>query len=351
MLIGERGIGKGAVIRAIRDYILKKDDVSRRYVNADRWYKYCNIKPEYVTNLDTVTLRQLAQVLFLEPVKDTTLYWTIEEYSLLQDYHRKMLLSIGSKLITERELDRTVGNYGETRIKIKNCDLVMSIAIQPNQLQDTIQSEKDWESLANDRFIKFSMFNPLKNFRQSSGYPQFDFVPTFDSQNNITVLTDLRTTRELFEGQISYDRLPLLAESMIKAYCQFEGYDHVGLIQELEFRNLMWPYVRFFADSLGTYLMSNEPNIRNADYKLLDWICKFPNIEYIELQKKLRLQEKPLDERGYYRDGLLPVKQVMYYANRLKQIQYIDFKEDSPATFNLSPKLQAYFDWYQSLVC
>ena len=105
-----------------------------------------------INNWNSVTYYELVQKISLLVGK--RLLWTVEEWSMLTDYHRELLMAVASKVQTDRKFERMVSAQGmPVTISIQDCDLVLLIAIQPFKFRKLMRESENWNSLANDRFI------------------------------------------------------------------------------------------------------------------------------------------------------------------------------------------------------
>jgi len=104
-----------------------------------------------INNWNSVTYYELVQKISLLVGK--RLLWTVEEWSMLTDYHRELLMAVASKVQTDRKFERMVSAQGmPVTISIQDCDLVLLIAIQPFKFRKLMRESENWNSLANDRY-------------------------------------------------------------------------------------------------------------------------------------------------------------------------------------------------------
>src|SRR5690348_15763541 len=105
MNIASPGIGKTAIIMSISEACKPLQATQGLVIN----------------NWNSVTYYELVQKIALLVQK--RLLWTVEEWSMLTDYHRELLMAIASKIQTDRKFERMVSSQGlPIQIQIIDCD-------------------------------------------------------------------------------------------------------------------------------------------------------------------------------------------------------------------------------------
>lgn len=324
MYIGEVGTGKGTAIKAI----------SRNHV-----------KPMYDVNMNSVTLTQLAHK--IASVKGETLIWRFPEWSTLSKYHRELFLTVGSHIITDHEYYHEMGERKGVPIVIdvKDCTLISLIGIQPLKMGKMMRENENWESLASDRFLKFAMFNPLREDTIEK-QPIYDF-PTVQYEKDLPITTPLVLLKNLLGTQVSEERLPIFARHLMRAFCAVEGYDTATLKSEMELVKLIRPYLEIYPKMVYTQDIEEEKTFASGAYRLFLLIAKHDGITVEQARDNFKVYNKVAKPTRYALEAY--DKMIMRHANLLSEFGLIFITKNSPTSFHLSNKLNEYFNWYRGL--
>lgn len=306
-----------------------------------------DIIPEFDMEFDSLTLTQMAKRINI--ISDKWLLWRIFEFATLQDYHRRIMLSIGSKIITDRNYMHVVGVGDKALvIDIKNCDLSMLIGIQPVIFSNTVSNSDIWRALTNDRFIKLVVINPLRK-KEVNAYPIFHIDEPIRQDYNLPE-KPLVMSRVL-KGQVSDGRLNSLCRSLLKSYMQFEGYEEYKKIYEIEFMQLFKPLITIFDSIYYTNDLGTSKVIRAGNMCLLEQIAKadlYNGITQKELAEKFKVYNIDKEERDttdkYKEDN------VARHAKALLHFGLIKRNNEYPVKYALSDALIDYFEFYSRLI-
>jgi hypothetical protein len=321
LYVGEVGTGKGTAIRSITNPFLSAYDM----------------------NLNSVTLTELVHR--IGHVQSETLVWRFPEWSTLSKYHRELFLTVGSQIISDHNYYHEMGEKKgvPTVIDIKSCDLIAIIGIQPLKMAKMMKENENWESLASDRFIKFAMFNPLREDTIEST-PKYNMVK-YKYEPKMEITTEMTLTRRLLNAQISEERLPLFCRHLLRGYATVEGKERVTIREEVEFIKLFKPYLEIYPSMIYTSDIEEEKTFASGAYRLFLLISKHEGATIEEIRDKFRVYTKHIRTGRFATEAY--DKMIMRHAELLMDMGWIFMNHNSPTKFYLSDKLHQYFDWYR----
>lgn len=266
-----------------------------------------------------------------------SLLWTVEEWSMLSDYHRELLMAIASKVQTDRRFERMVksGMYTQ-QILIENCDLMLLIAIQPFKFKKLMKESDNWNSLASDRFIKLMIVNPLQQDTKK-------FPPHFDLPFLTTPPDNLKPNKvlvEMFEDHLTMGRAQLAAIKYAEAWCKLNNQETFSDNDANAFRMLYYPYLELFPLMIKVTDPDQEDSFYTGPFRILEYFMRRFGHEVTvhQLERAFHMVEtdemKQLSERTIYR--------------HLKVLEIKGIVQSNSPTYSLAPYYQNYFDNYRS---
>lgn len=260
-----------------------------------------NIK---IDNWNAVTYYELLERIGMQIGK--TLIWTVEEWSMLSDYHRELLMAIASKVQTDRKFERYFKVGMSTQlIKIEDCDLVILIAIQPFKFRKLMKESDNWNSIASDRFTKFMLVNPLmtdtKKYQPRFILPdcvaiprQYDFKP-----NKILV--------KLFDEHLTPGRAELASMKFAEAWCKLNNKEQFTDIDAIAFSNLYSPYLDLYPLMIRVIDPDQEESFYTGPFRILEYFMRnygeAVSVHQIERAFHMGIidEDKQLSQRTIYR--------------------------------------------------
>lgn len=326
MFIADKGKGKGTTISAIKTNLPENLDML----------------------IDNLTMSELANKNELQLCRDKTIVWRIKEWSTMNQWNRELFLTIGAKIITDREYYHYMGERKGGMpivIDIKNTDLICYIGIQPLKMQRLMIENSNWESLASDRFIKWTMLNPLR--RKS-----YDFAPQYEmpyiDYDLLPDITDEPTIiMKMLYKQVSTERLPIYAQRLLRGFCIFEGIKNPTIRTQLDIVKLFKPFVSLYQQLIYSEDIESETKLSVGSLRLFTEICSKNGISIDELetffsvyQRQKKLTDKPL-ENGR--------EMINRHSRMLIDRNLISVVENSPKRFYINKYYDDYFQWYRSL--
>lgn len=283
-----------------------------------------------INNWNAMTYYELVEK--LPSVSNKTLLWTVEEWSMLTEHHRELLMAIGSKIQTDRRFERLVAVRGfAVPIKIENCDLVMLIAIQPFKFKKLMRESDNWNALASDRFIKFPFINPLqqdiKRYPPKFTLPEMS-NPVISKPNNMLV--------KLFESHLTTARAQLAVMKFQEAWCKLNNKLIFTTTDALAFKALYGIYLDLYPLMISAYDPDREESFHTGPFRILEYFMNHfgEEIDVHQLEYGFHMSNTDESARTIYR-----------HLNILEHHNII--KSNSP-TYSLSDKYQNYFDNYRS---
>ena len=329
-MLGLRGTGKTRVIRETPHLALqlRKNWDSFTYDELDS-FCFNNI-------LNSGTCLTERKILF-----------KIEELSDLAEYHRGLLLTVISKIISDNSYEHRT--KWTPNLSFQNCHLTCLIALQPKVYSVLCNKNAQWESMSYDRFTKFLMLNPLRNstvddnnsFTDDNGDSILP-LPSNPSIEDVTLPANVDTSEvnRLFEGQLSSGRAPLYTRDYLKAYAKFRGNNAVTQQNVQEFHYLFRPYLQSFNIlQHATYDYSLE--VSAGDLKVLLSIvdtAKLSKISKRELTASLMCSDKMVETNAAH---LIEKGLISSSASAA---------QGAPVSFELSTNLREYFIEYDHLI-
>jgi len=219
-LIGSSGSGKSRVIEGI--------------INAFRRDPHWLIH-----NWNSMSMYELVSA--LGQVQGKNLLWTVEEWSMLEEYHRESILKVGSKIITDGNFNRkyNMPKQGVVDVTIQDCSLTMTIAIQPYKFRKLMHGSESWNSLSADRFTKLPLINAIKG-------PTVNYAPRvelpFISNEPRKQLAHPILTR-MFREHFTGTRSEIASANYAEAWCKLNNTYQFTDADAVFFHELFWPYL------------------------------------------------------------------------------------------------------------
>lgn len=324
--IGEMGSGKGTLIKSIKAY-----DV------------------DYDMNLYTINIVTLFKKFYNEGhgIVDKKILWRVDEWSTLKEVHRDMFMSLGAELITDHRYSHVSGAsvYQSLELKMENIILVAFVGIQPIKFAHMTTGEQvgeTWNALTSDRFLKFALINPLRT-KTNRATPEYTFSPRLPRKELVTVNSELGIMKMALKDQVSEDRLPLFCESLIKAYCKYEGYETVTPKAEIEFKKLFGFYLSLYG--MFTYTLDiNEGNKFSCGaFRLLNAISRHEGKSFPDLIEYFKIYNKSGKEENYIKEMKMELKILERYDLAHP------YSESEPRMYT-SQRVDDYFQWYRNVM-
>jgi hypothetical protein len=325
MYIADKGKGKGTTISAIKTNLPQNLDMI----------------------IDNLTLSELGNKNELQLCHGKTLVWRIKEWSTMNQWNRILFLTIGAKIITDREYYHYMGERKgiPTVIDIKDTDLICYIGIQPLKMQRLMIENDNWESLASDRFIKWIMINPLRQ-KSYDFAPQYE-MPLFDYNLLPDIPNEPMVIMKMFEKQISSERLPIFSQRLLRGYCILEGIKNPSIRTQLDIVKLFKPFITLYPQLIYREDLESETKISTGSLSLFVEICSHNGITIDELetffsiyQRQKRVTDKPI-ENGR--------EMINRHSRMLIDKGLISVIENSPKRFYVNKIYDDYFQWYGAL--
>lgn len=288
-----------------------------------------------INNWNSVTYYELVQKLAL--LIDKRLFWTVEEWSMLTDYHRELLMAIASKISTDRKFERSVSAQGvPVTISIQNCDLVLLIAIQPFKFRKLMRESENWNSLAADRFIKLMLNNPLqkdtKKIPPKFVLPQLSQpLPHFTPNKDVMKLMELHLTRS---------RAELATIRYMNAWCQLNGGLQFTETDGLVFRTLYWPFLEMYPMMILSSDPDREESFHTGPFRIIEYFMQHWNDEVSihDLEKHFHMATS---------EDLHQVSQSSLYRH-LSLLKGKGIITNNSPTWSLASDYRSYFERYRS---
>lgn len=334
ILIGEKGQGKTRVVKSVK-----------------------TPSQENSIQLDTATMKEIILKLNggdnVKKLRDQNIFCSIEDFTTLSSHHKEVFLGWFSKIITDHNFYH---DYGSSRdnpliIDIKDCNLTILVGMTPLSFQRIMTENEIWQSISDDRFLKFFMINPIRqqSLDESPTY-EMDFNKWYDQEPKID--TDFSITKHMLFRQVTQHRNIQYCRRLLRTYCKYEGYDTINRKAELEFKKLFEVYLKLIPDFTYTNDIERKPTIAIGALRLLEFICdckaegKEPTLSYaletFGVYKTKMFNETTFDRSERYQETLK------------KHISILEEKElanvyNSTPTLQLSEKLMNFFDWYKGI--
>lgn len=329
MYIGEMGIGKGTVITSI---------------------KPLGVNNGYDLLFDTVTLTEMASR--IANCDGINMLWRMKEWGTMSRYHRELFLTVGAKIITDHEFYHQMGEKKGVPIviDIKDTNLVALIGITPLKFARMMAENENWASLGSDRFLKFILYNPVRDDTITSP-PRYDLFGSYQF-TDLPINTPLTMIPELLSHQISEDRKMIYSRALLRAYCIFEGKTECTPRDEIDFIRLF----KFYLEGYGNFIYSTdieeEPHLAVGGLRLFATISRHEGISMEELLDSFGVYEGATIRRKNNPNEQTKVnyrEMIMRHAKILLDKDMITITHNSPDKFYLSKRYQTYFDWYRGI--
>jgi len=296
----------------------------------------CKVIPNMtINNWNAMTYYELVEKIGLQINK--TLLWTVEEWSMLSDYHRELLMAIASKVQTDHNFERMVSVRGfATSISIQNCNLVLMIAIQPFKFGKLMRESDNWNSLANDRFIKMMLINPLQ--KDTKKYPPHFELP-------LLKFRELRQPAhpillKMLTDHLTGGRAELSALNYMNAWCTLNDKDVFTDIDASAFSILYGPYLSLYPLMIYTSDPDREESFHTGPFRIVEYFMNhFDEQEITAQQLADSFHLAQSDDLVY-----LSSSSMYRHLNLLKHKKILT--NNSP-TWSLSPQYRDYFENYR----
>lgn len=325
MYIADRGKGKGTTISAIKS----------------------NLPPDYDMIIDNLTLSELGNKNQLQACYGKTLVWRIKEWSTMNQWNRILFLTIGAKIITDREYYHYMGDKKgvPTVIDIKDTDLICYVGIQPLKMQKLMIENENWESLATDRFVKWTMLNPLR--QKTYDFPPQYELPVIDYNLLPDIPNEPMFLMKMFNKQVSVERTPIFAQRLFRGYCILEGIKNPTLRDQMDMVKLFSPFIKLYSQLIYSEDIEAETRLSVGSLRLFTEIISHNGISIDELetffsvyQKKRKPIDKPLE------NGKVMINR---HSEMLLDRKLISVVTNSPTKFYMNKYYEDYFQWYGDL--
>jgi hypothetical protein len=287
-----------------------------------------------INNWNSVTYYELVQKISLLIGK--RLLWTVEEWSMLTDYHRELLMAVASKVQTDRKFERMVSAQGmPVTISIQDCDLVLLIAIQPFKFRKLMRESENWNSLANDRFIKLMLINPLQ--KDTKKIPPHFTLPLLTQP--LPHFVPNRDIMELLEQHLTRSRAELAAIRYMNAWCSLNGGVQFTEADGLAFKVLYGPYLELYNMMILSSDPDREESFHTGPFRIIEYFTNRWNDEVTiyDLEKHFHMSNS---------EELRDVSQSSLYRH-LRLLKGKGIIMNNSPTWSLAPKYRDYFERYK----
>lgn len=291
-----------------------------------------------INNWNAMTYYELVEKIGMRV--NQSLIWTVEEWSMLSDYHRELLMAIASKVQTDRNFERLVkvGTYSQL-ISIQNCDLVLLVAIQPFKFRKLMKESDNWNSLASDRFTKQMLINPLmkdtKNF-----FPKFTLPDClFFNRTRDYNLPANALMVNLFDEHLTQGRAELASIKFAESWCRLNDQETFTDVDALCFRSMFEPYLSLYPLMIKVVDPDQEESFYTGPFRILEYFMRHygKKITVHEVERAFHMVDtddsKQMSERTIYRHLQVLERHGLVVRN-------------SP-DYDLSPYLHNFFDNYK----
>jgi hypothetical protein len=295
----------------------------------------CKTIPDLViNNWNSVTYYELVQKIALLIGK--RLLWTVEEWSMLTDYHRELLMAVASKVQTDRKFERMVSAQGvPVTISIQDCDLVLIIAIQPFKFRKLMRESENWNSLANDRFIKLMLNNPLQKDTKKEP-PKFS-MPTLTQP--FPHFVPNKDVLELMEMHLTRSRAELATIRYMNAWCQLNGGVQFEEKDGYAFKTIYWPYLELYNAMILSSDPDREESFHTGPFRIIEYFMTHwkDDVTINDLEKHFHIASS---------DDLHDLSQSTMYRH-LRLLRHKGIIKNNSPTWSLAPRWRDYFERYK----
>lgn len=205
-----------------------------------------------IHNWNSMSMYELVST--LGSVQGLNLLWTVEEWSMLEEYHRESILKIASKIITDGSFQRkySMPKNGVVDVSIENCTLIMLINIQPSKFRVLMQRSEAWNSLSADRFTKFPLVNAIKG--PTVNFPPRIEIPFITSESIPQKAHPVIV--QLFRDHFTGTRSEIASCKYEEAWCKIQGTRQFTDLDAILFYDLFWPYLKAWP----TFIHGTDPD-------------------------------------------------------------------------------------------
>jgi hypothetical protein len=291
-----------------------------------------------IHNWNSMSMYEL--ITALGKVSGRELLWTVEEWSMLEDYHRESILKVASKLITDGKFERkySMPKEGVVDVSITNCTLTMAINIQPYKFKRLMHGSESWNSLSADRFTKFPLINAIKG-------PTVNFAPMvivpvmYQTPQQIAHPLLTRMFREHFTGT----RSELASANYATASCKLNNTQQFTEQDAITFQSLFWPYLSAWPTFIHSTDPEREESFYTGPFRILESFMEyFPQPLSIRELQSIFHMINPGDSGSSYNT-------IHRYLDVLIDRQLIGHANPEFGKFELSPAMKDYFNTYRRL--
>jgi hypothetical protein len=271
------------------------------------------------------------------------LLWTVQEWSNLSEYHRETLLSIASRIQTDHKFERTFqkGNGGTGLIQINNCDLVMLVAIQPTKFTKLMTQSENWNSLAEDRFTKFPLFNPLRKL-------EIDAIPKFNLPANLFLIEYKKAQPQssiltkMFSKHISIPRAKLTSAKFSEAWCWIEGIDNFTDIQEMQFFSMFNNYLDMYPSLIRGFDPDRDASFYTGAFRILEFMLSKDIFENGETTVKDLVTH-------FWMDGPDQANSQATIYRHLTILKHKGLVKNNSPTWSISRDIHSFYERYKEM--
>ena len=287
-----------------------------------------------INNWNSVTYYELVQKISL--LIEKRLLWTVEEWSMLSDYHRELLMAIASKVQTDHKFERMVSSQGmPVSITIQDCDLTLLIAIQPFKFRKLMRESENWNSLANDRFVKIMLINPLQKDTKKD-WPHFTLPHLTEP---LPCIVPNKIVMSLLEQHMTRSRAELASIRYMNAWCAINNKLIFEEVDGLAFNALYGIYLELYPMMIISTDPDREESFHTGPFRIIEYFMNHYNEDVTMKQLEQHFHIPVTDELHY-----LSVSSVYRHLQVLRSKDII--RNNSP-TWSLSPKYRNYFETYR----
>ena len=271
------------------------------------------------------------------------LLWTVQEWSNLSEYHRETLLAIASRVQTDHKFERTFqkGSGAIGLIQIINCNLVMLIAIQPVKFTKLMTQSENWNSLAEDRFVKLPLFNPLRK-------DEIDTIPKFELPKDLFVLEYRKSQpksniiSKMLRNHMSDTRSKLSSARYAEAWCWINGNERFTDVDEMQFYSMFNTYLELYPSLIRGYDPDRDPGFYTGAYRTLEFMLQKDNFDkgYVEVNDLVKNFHMEAPDIGNSQSTIYRHLQLLKHKNLVKN--------NSP-TWSISKDIQSFFERYREM--
>jgi len=325
--LADKGKGKGTTISSIKT----------------------NLEPRYDMIIDNLTLTEMGNKNELQNCHGKTLVWRIKEWSTMNQWNRTLFLTIGAKIITDREYYHYMGDKKGIPIviDISDTDLICYIGIQPLKMSRLMTENENWESLASDRFIKWTMLNPLRN-KSYDFLPEYE-MPIIDYKLKPDIPDEPMIIMKLLEKQVSPERLPIYSQKLLRGYCILEGITNPTLNGQLDILKFFKPFIELYPMLIYTEDIEAETRLGVGSLRLFTEITSHNGISIEELETFFSVYQKKRSPQNANKPLENGREMINRHSQMLQDRGLITVVDNSPRKFYMAKRYEDYFANYEAL--